>query len=165
MNKKKKIIIGVCAILCVCLIGITIFVVTKPRHNDDGHGNGNGAVTISTSRVYDDTTDATHAVYLHSFAYTDVATSGDNVVVSKDKGGFNFECHGLTSNKSLYVFVDGDIDNVADEFNIKTNKSVYSNKVMLDDSFLGEGEHSVQFVQFDGPDVIFCKTRHYKVEK
>lgn len=161
MNKNKKTIIVVGVLLCVCIIGIITYFATRPIVDDGGD-----VVTESDGMIYEDTTDINHTAYIYSFAYTDVATSGDNVVVTKKSKGFKFDCHGLTPNQKLYVFVDGNIDHVAGEFNVNTNNKVsYSNKIKLDESFLSKGEHIVQFVQFDGPDVIFCKTRHYKVEE
>ena len=52
MNKNKKTIIVVGALLCVCIIGIIIYFVTRPKVY-----SGDEIVTESNGKYYEDTTD------------------------------------------------------------------------------------------------------------
>ena len=52
MNKNKKTIIVVGALLCVCIIGIIIYFVTRPKVYA-----GDEIVTESNGKYYEDTTD------------------------------------------------------------------------------------------------------------
>ena len=158
MDKNKKLIILVSSLLCICIIGLIVYFVTRPRVDDGGD-----VVTVSEGKIYKDTTDATQQVFISSLSHSDATNSGDNVKVTEKNNGFKFKCHGLKKNINLYVFVDGNIDNIAGSYTI--NESMFSSKLTLKDSFMKEGKHVVQFVQFDGPDVVFCKTKHFIVEK
>ena len=155
MNKNKKTIIVVGALLCVCIIGIIIYFVTRPKVYA-----GDEIVTESNGKYYEDTTDVLQDLDITPLNYLETSI-GDDIVISKESGAFSFEGHGLETDKVLYVFIDGDIDNIAGSYTVHNN--ILNDKVILKDSFNGVGDHIAQFVQFDGPDVIFCKTKHYTV--
>ncbi len=124
-----------------------------------------GVTTVSTGQIYDDTIDNNQKVYIYPTDDSYDSPIEDNILVKSNEKypGFKFDCKGLSANRTLYIMIDGDIDNVAGVYRIKEES--HSGTVLLKRDFLGVGEHTVQFVQFDGPTVIFCKTRHYKVEK
>lgn len=157
--KNKKLVMGIGIVVLLIVSGIIYFIINKQEVETEEEP---GVVTVSESKIFDDTDDVLQRVFIRMLAYTDATESGDNVVVHKDNPGFKFECHGLDTSKKLYVFIDGDIDDVAAEYDKVTES--FSGKIMLKSKDLGSDEHIVQFVQFDGWTPTFCKTRHYTVE-
>lgn len=145
----KKIIT---TILILTLLILTLVACTKKP----------GDTTVSMGRFYDDTNQESQKVSITTLADSDIETSGDTPYVSMDYPGFNFECQGLEPNNTLFVFIDGNIDNLAGEYDV--NSDTLSGQIMLKEgSPKSEGEHTVQFVQFDKSTPSFCVTKHYIV--
>lgn len=145
----------------LCLI-LSILFCSCSAQNGGDEVIADGDTTVSQSIIYDDTDDVLHSVYIYTGDSGDVTTTGDDITISKSDPVFEFESHGHAADKTLYVFIDGDIDRVAGEFDVNNGREAYSDTIEL--KRISEGEHIVQFVQFDGADVSFCQTKHINVE-
>ena len=151
---KNKLIVGLLfLILILTACGGTIH---DPKPDGD--------TTVSQGRIYEDTTDSSQSVSIYQLEFTDETQEGDNVIMGIDNPGFKFECFGFDKTQKLYVFMDGDIDNILGEFDISNEDKVYyENMININENKADIGSHTIQFVQFNGPDVIFCKTKHIEI--
>ena len=162
MEKTKKIILCIFAIAVVVAIGVCIYFLTKPA-SDDSEKPGGEVTTVSNGQIYEDTKDTLHSVTIGYSDYEETQ-SGDDLILSNANAIFTFECHGLEANKKLYIFADGDIDDVVGEFDIVSG-DIFDSRIQLKEKFLNKGKHVLQFVQFDGDTPSFCITRHYEVKE
>lgn len=88
--------------------------------------------------------------------YWRTASKDDNLTL-------NIECEGLTPDKTLYVFIDGNIDSPV----VEENSSLgFEDKVALKGSFAEVGTHKIQFVQFkdNSWEPSYCVSSEYYIE-
>lgn len=145
-------------ILAALLAAVNAACAHVPEDSPEVEKTPEGPVaTESNAQMFEDTKDCEAAIWYAGT--TDITALGDDLLVTASLPKFKFDCHGLDENKTLYVFIDGMVDDPAGVFEDVTY--IYSGVIDLDGFDATEGEHVVQFVQFDGHTPTFCQTCHY----
>ena len=149
-------------LLYIILSLILVVSFTACQSNDNNNDNDGGQSTISQGRIFTDTDNSEH---ICSIISEDSTQSGTDIEISAADSSLSFSCQGLNPDSTLWVFVDGDIDDIGGEFDNITSE--FSNKIELRPPFKRAKEHTIQFVQFsksDGWEPEFCKTCHYTIK-
>ena len=148
-------------LLYIILSLVLILSFTACQSNDNNNDDG-GQTTVSQGRIFTDTDNSEH---ICSITSEDSTQSGTDIEISEADSSLSFSCQGLNPDSTLWVFIDGDIDDIGGEFDNITSE--FSSTIELKSSFKRAKEHTIQFVQFsksDGWEPEFCKTCHYTIK-